>query len=178
MNKTLWHYRHLAFHWHSWPVQFCNSIKIKSQNPLVSQHYFHMPKPCVRITASNLFPPSSAYIVLLQFNEWSSKLHAAAYYCGLSVLRMDTTIAHQAWNHSLTGLAKKTVNTSLYGRTSCLLDLKRVMLTDQSLYKRILKALWNATQMCSMLSMWLAHIKAKINLNMRDSFSGKLARRR
>lgn len=121
------------------------------------------------------FPPSSAYIVLLQFNEWSSKLHAAAYYCGLSVLRMDTTIAHQAWNHSLTGLARKTVSTSLYGRTSCLLDLKKAMLTDQSLYKRIVKALWNATQMCSMLSMWLAHIKAKINLNMHYSFSEKLA---
>lgn len=81
MNKTLRHYRRLAFHWHSWPVQFCNSIKIKSQNPLVSRHCFHMPEPCVRITTSNL-PPRSAYIVLLQFNEWSSKLHAAAYYCG------------------------------------------------------------------------------------------------
>lgn len=37
--------------------------------------------------------------------------------------------------------ARKTANAaSLYGRTSCLLDLKRVMLTDQSLYKRIVKA--------------------------------------
>lgn len=87
---------------------------------------------------------------------------------------MDTSIAHQAWNHSLTGLAREAVNTSLYGRTSCLLDLKRVMLADQSLYKRIVKALWNATQTRSMLSMWLLHIKAKINLNMHYSFSESL----
>lgn len=61
MNKTLWHYRHLAFRWHSWPVQFCNSIKITSPNPLVSQHCLHMPEPCVRITASNLSPKQCLY---------------------------------------------------------------------------------------------------------------------
>lgn len=98
-----------------------------------------MPEPCVRITTSNL-PPSSAYIVLLQFNEWSSKLHAAAYYCGrLCYAWTQVLPTRPEITHLLAG--QKTVNAaSLYGRTSCLLDLKRVMLTDQSLYKRIVKA--------------------------------------
>lgn len=62
-------------------------------------------------------------------------------------------------------LARKTGNASLYGRTSCLPDLKRVMLTDQSLHKRIVRAQWNATRMCSKLSVCLENIKAKINLS-------------
>lgn len=173
MNKTLWHYRRLAFHWHSWPVQFCNSIKIKSQNPLVSQHCFHMPEPCVRITASNLPPKQCLYcFITVQWVEFKITCSCLLLWLGC------VTHGHKYCPPGLKSftywLTRKTGSTSLYRRTSCLLDLKRVMLTDQSLYKRIVKAQWNATQMCSMLSMWLEHIKAKINLNMHYLFSESL----
>lgn len=92
MNKTLRHCRRLAFHRHSWPVQFCNSIKIKSPNPLASQRCFHMPASCVR-RLHPIFPPSGAYIVLLQFNERDSELHAAA--CRSAGLCCMDRAAHQ-----------------------------------------------------------------------------------
>lgn len=173
MNKTLWHYRHLAFHWHSWPVQFCNSIKIKSQNPLVSQHCFHMPEPCVRITASNLSPKQCLYcFITVQWVEF--KITCSC----LLLWSVCVTHGHKYCPPGLKSFTywsgKRDCEHFIVWRNILPARSKEGDVSRSALYKGIAKALWNATQMCSMLSMWLLHIKAKINLNVHYSFSESL----
>lgn len=155
-------------------VQFCNSIKTKSQNPLVTKHCFHMLEPGVRITASTLSPKQCLYcFITVQWVKFK-----IAYRC-LELWVVCITHGHNYCPPGLKSLAgKEKCEHSWYGRTSCLPDLKRMMLTDQSPYKRIVKALWNATQMCSMLKHVATGHKKKENPNTHFTVLENLARKR
>lgn len=117
-------------------VQFCNSIKTKSQNPLVTKRCFHMLEPGVRITASTLSPKQCLYCFITV--QWV-KFKIAYRFLELWVVCI--THGHNYCPPGLKSLAacsgKEKCEHSWYGRTSCLPDPKRRRLTDQSLYKRI-----------------------------------------
>lgn len=158
-------------------VQFCNSIKTKSQNPLVTKHCFHMLESGVRITASTLSPKQCLYCFITV--QWV-KFKIA--YCCLELWVVCITHGHNYCPPGLKSLAdcsgKEKCEHLWYGRTSCFPDLKRMRLTDQSPYKRIVKALWNATQMYSVLSMWPPDIKRKKTPTHTFTASENLARKR
>lgn len=162
MNKTLRHYRRLACRWHPWPVQFCNSIKIKSQNPLVSRHCFHMPEPCVGITASNLPPKQCLYcFITVQWVEFK-----ITHSCLLP--RADCfTHGHEDCLPGLKSftywLARETVLAFVW-ENSLSAGSKEGDVNRSVLYKRIVGAQWKAAPMRLMSSMWPEHIKAKMNL--------------
>lgn len=159
MNKTLWRYRHLVFQWHSQP--FSSAIQSKPNLKILSspKHCFHMLESGVRITASTLSPKQCLYCFITV--QWV-KFKIA--YCCLELWVVCITHGHNYCPPGLKSLAdcsgKENCEHSWYGRI-CLPDLKRMRLTDQSSYKRIVKALRNATQMCSVLSMWPPDIKRK-----------------
>lgn len=159
MNKTLRHYRRLAFHWHSWPVQFCNSIKIKSQNPLVSQHCFHMPKPCVRITASNLPPKQCLYcFITVQWVEFKITCSCLLLWPGCAARGLSP--AHQAWNHSLTGWPERQAHFSVWKNILSARSKPGDISVSVSSWEDCASPR-NATSRGSMVSMGLPHRKQR-----------------